>query len=152
MFKIYIKLLFFIFIISSCSINKEGGISLGRKGSPAWIQTSSQKEINEYFASKPIYELCMIWDEKYDWIVVRKEIAKSLELRGEDPLKCNNPQADSERRRNDAAEKVRASKNNQLQRDRMKARDIEDSLRDMEDKLKAVCRASGKILIGKQCI
>lgn len=145
-------------ILTSClAVNKEGGISVGRQGSPAWIKTSTEQEVNNFFDKKPIYELCMIWSERYKVNsparIVRTEIAKSLERRSMNPMKCDNPESDNEKRRNDALKArpiVNNSNNNHKQR--LKNQELKNSLDDMQDKLEAVCRASGKILIGKQCL
>jgi len=146
-----------VFLTSCLAVNQKGGISVGRQGSPAWIKTSTKQEVNNFFDNKPIYELCMIWSERYKGDtaarVVRTEIAKSLDRRGENPMKCDNPESDKERRQNDALKsRPIINKSNDNTQQRIKNQEMKKSLRDIEDKLKAVCRASGKILIGKQCL
>ena len=153
----FIIILSILFITSSCSLNKQGGMSFGMKGSPMWIKSAPQKEVDEYFTSKPVYELCMIWTEKYDknFQEIRIQIARSLEIMGEDPMKCNNPDLDNERRRIDAAENLvkerrRRQRNREDEIEEMK--DRKDEIKEMKQQLEAACRASGKILIGKQCL
>ena len=71
------------------------GYALGRKGSPIWNKTTSQDKIDEYYDSMPTYELCIEWAKRWDSTGPRRNIARSLSKRGEDPLKCNNPGEDA---------------------------------------------------------
>ena len=92
----------------------------------------------------------MIWSDKYDGSkasrVVRTQIAKSLERRGFKPMKCNNPESDEKRRRNDVLKSrpIVSENDNELRRNKRELEDIKDTLRD-------ICRASGKRLIGERC-
>ena len=86
-------------ITSNCSQNSEGGYTWGAKYSPAWYMTVPQKEKLSLFDNMKTYQLCNLWSENFPgnknrWRRTREEISEALIRRGENPLKCNNPQAD----------------------------------------------------------
>ena len=70
----------------------------GQAMSPAWFAMAPKEDINYYFDSKSVAELCIIWDKYHPGanatVKIRSHIARSLERKGEDGLKCSNPSLD----------------------------------------------------------
>ena len=97
------KLLIFLFIlvvpiIQSCSTNSDGSTTLGRKGSPAWNKFAPASDVRDYYANMEVYELCLEWEDKWNSKSLRKNIARALKAKGEDPLRCHNPSSDEAKR------------------------------------------------------
>ena len=84
--------------IQSCSTNSDGSTTLGRKGSPAWNKFAPASDVRDYYANMEVYELCLEWEDKWQSKSLRKNIARALIAKGEDPLKCHNPSSDETKR------------------------------------------------------
>ena len=100
---------FFILILpllQSCSSNSDGSTTIGMKGSPVWNRLAPQSEIQNYYANMEVYELCLEWEEKWRSKNTRKNIAKALKGKGENPLRCHNSSSDEAKRISDETNRV----------------------------------------------
>ena len=79
-------------VLSACATNSDGSTTLGRQGSPAWIESAPKKDVDEYFDSMKPHELCILWQRERRAGQIREpilnQIALSLERRGMNPLLC----------------------------------------------------------------
>ncbi len=107
------RLLFFFLlmivlpIIQSCSTNSDGSTTLGMEGSPLWNEFAPKSDITNYYANMQVYELCLIWADNWHSRKIRKNIARALQAKGEDPLKCYNPSSDENKRMKVETEKLK---------------------------------------------
>ena len=85
-------------IIQSCSTNSDGSTTIGQKGSPFWNKFAPQSDIQNYYANMQVFELCLEWEDKWHSKNTRKNIARALQAKGEDPLRCHNPSSDETKR------------------------------------------------------
>ena len=99
-------------MLVGCGRDKEGGFFLGSRGSPAFYDTASKSEIEDYekkeilyYSRLPTYELCLQWDNNYNNENHRRFISRALIAKGIDPLYCRNPSGDKMRRAQDEINK-----------------------------------------------
>ncbi len=88
-----------LFTAVGCAVNSDGTTTIGVRGSPAWLSSAPQKDIDAYYDAKQVYELCMDWDKamtkgKYAQ-TLRRPISQALVRKGEKPDRCYNPQSDA---------------------------------------------------------
>lgn len=107
----------FVLFISGCAYDMKEYHKKNKTDS--WhTHLGTSLEVDSYYNSMPTYELCIEWDrvlrENYSSSQIdirRKEIAQALQRRGENPLKCSNPNADniilSEKKSKAALEKAK---------------------------------------------
>ena len=97
--------------LSACTKNPDGSFTAGMVGSTMWHQTAPASTVNAYYDSKQTYELCLSWDRYYKLEThhrfKRRQIAKHLQRRGENPLKCANPSSDESRKLRDETKQIR---------------------------------------------
>jgi hypothetical protein len=95
----------------SCAKNPDGSYTVGVKGSKMWHQTAPAATVNAAYDRKQTYELCLMWDQVYKQNsrdrFFRRQIAKHLKRRGENPLKCANPSSDESKRLRDETRQIR---------------------------------------------
>ena len=117
--KKFVTIFLILVFTSSCT----KGLSTGKRelfprGSLAWYDWTPQADIIAWenaminsVASKPLYEICSLWDEYYydTWVSrnFRKLISQGLIKKGEDGLYCRSPSNDRVRRAEDKAEKAK---------------------------------------------
>ena len=105
----------FTFVLSltlvSCAKNPDGSFTVGVTGSPMWHQTAPASVVNSFYDRKQTYELCLAWSKYYKEEAkdrfFRRQIAKHLKRRGENPLKCANPSSDETKRLRDETKRIR---------------------------------------------
>jgi hypothetical protein len=106
-------------IVSNCSKNSEGGYTWGATYSPAWYMSVPNHEKHLLFDRMQTYQLCNLWSENFPgnanaWRRTREEISRALIRKGEDPMKCSNPQSDqiniSRKQAREAEAEARAAK------------------------------------------
>ena len=89
----------FLFLTGCQSGGVTGKTSYGMQESPLWFMTATQQDINYYYDSISTPNLCVKWQERYPGTklseTIRSEITKSLVRRGENGLKCNDPNLDN---------------------------------------------------------
>lgn len=74
--------------LGGCATNSDGSTTVGMKGSPAWHDNAPRRDVEAYYDSMPVHELCIMWSDKKDRTDVRKEISNSLLRRKLNPLLC----------------------------------------------------------------
>ena len=133
--------------VSGC-VTDSGGFAVGMKGSPAWNKTAPEVDVTKYYDSLATYELCIEWAERWNSTGPRKNIAKALERRGEDPLKCNNPAEDATRR--SAAQAAAAA--SKLEKQKRELEDLQDEIDEMKRDQSFKCIMSGGVQVGNSCL
>lgn len=83
--------------LAGCAFNSDASITLGFRGSPAWIKEAPRQDVEAYFDGIPISELC--WSSYYESgaekgrirrEVILSEIERSLKRRGLSTSTCEN--------------------------------------------------------------
>jgi|SaaInlStandDraft_3_1057020.scaffolds.fasta_scaffold32217_2 hypothetical protein len=82
-FKILIITISFTFL--------SGCFSQGSKG---WFISKNDAEIDSYYDTLPVPDLCYNWDKRWDAPKMRQHMSASLKRRGMSPYLCHNPQSD----------------------------------------------------------
>lgn len=84
-------------LLTGCAFNSDASITLGFKGSPAWIKDAPRQEVEAYFDGISVSELC--WSFYYESgteknrlrrEVILSEIEQSLERRRLGTSACND--------------------------------------------------------------
>ena len=127
------------FLLAACGRDKEGGFFLGSRGSPAFYDTASKSEIEDYenkeilyYSRLPTYELCLEWDMNYNTENSRRFISRALIAKGMDPLYCRNPSGDQMRR---AEDKTRQEKSEREYYESLRKSTLERREREARDEL-----------------
>jgi hypothetical protein len=98
MYKKLILTILLIPFLQSCSQNSQGGYTPGVKGSSVWNKYAPKSDVNNYYGNMQVYELCLEWEDNWHSKSARKNIARILQEKGEDPLRCHNPSGDEMKR------------------------------------------------------
>lgn len=84
-------------LLAGCAFNSDSSITLGFRGSPAWIKDAPLKDVEAYFDGQPVSELC--WSMYYESgkakgrlrrETILSEIERSLKRRGLSTIDCDN--------------------------------------------------------------
>ena len=88
-----------LFLTGCQSGGVTGKMSYGMEESPLWFMTAKAQDINYYYDSHSTPNLCVKWQERFPGTKsserIRSEITEALVRRGEDGLKCYNPNLDN---------------------------------------------------------
>ncbi len=81
-------------LVAGCVFNSDASVTLGFRGSPAWIEDAPRGDVEAYFDAQSVSDLC--WSFYYESgtpsrtrrEVILREIGLSLERRGLSTLSC----------------------------------------------------------------
>lgn len=83
-------------LVAGCAFNSDASMTMGFRGSPAWIEKAPRKDVEAYFDRQPLSELC--WSYYYESgtrsrlrrEAVLAEIEQSLTRRGLSKVVCDD--------------------------------------------------------------